>query len=84
LSRKHKIPIDWAEKSIKLTTSDRSKLEYIVKPIVTAKGVANRVKLNQLDAQQGPEVPIVNEFSGVCFEELSVMPPDRYIEYVIE
>jgi hypothetical protein len=42
------------------------------------------VKLNQLDTSQGPEVPMVNEFSDVFFEELSVMPPDRDIEFVIE
>jgi hypothetical protein len=42
------------------------------------------VELNQLGANQGPEVPVVNEFSDVFFEELSVMPPDRDIESVIE
>jgi hypothetical protein len=36
--------------SIKLTASDRNELEYIIEPVVTAKGAANRVKLNQLDA----------------------------------
>jgi hypothetical protein len=29
-------------------------------------------------------VPVVNEFSDVFFEELSGMPPDRDIKYVIE
>jgi hypothetical protein len=29
-------------------------------------------------------VPVVNEFSIVFFEELSVMLPNRGIEYVIE
>jgi hypothetical protein len=43
---KHKIPIDWAEKSIKLTTSDRNGLEYVVEPVVTTKGAVNRVNLN--------------------------------------
>jgi hypothetical protein len=42
------------------------------------------VKLNPLDASQGPEVPVVKEFSDVFPEELSVMPPDRDIEFVIE
>jgi hypothetical protein len=59
-------------------------LEYIVEPVVTAKGVVNRVKLNQLDTSQGPEVPVVNEFSEVFSEELSVMPLNRDIEFVIE
>jgi hypothetical protein len=32
---------------------------------MTAKGVANHAKLNQLDASQGSEVPVVNEFPDV-------------------
>jgi hypothetical protein len=81
---KHKVHIDLVEKSIKLTTSDRNELEYITEPIVTTKGATNRVKLNQLDASQGPEVLVVNEFFDVLPKELSVMPPDRDIEFVIE
>jgi hypothetical protein len=42
------------------------------------------VNLNQLDASQGLEVPVVNEFFDVFLEELSVMPLDRDIEFVIE
>jgi hypothetical protein len=70
--------------SFKLTTLDRNELEYITKSVVIAKGAANHVKLNQLDVSQGLKVPVVNKFSDVSFEELSVMPPGRDIEYVIE
>jgi hypothetical protein len=42
------------------------------------------VKLNQLDASQGPAVPTFNEFVDVFPEELSIVPPDRDIEFVIE
>jgi hypothetical protein len=42
------------------------------------------VNLNQLDASQGLEVPVVNEFFDVFLEELSVMPLDWDIEFVIE
>jgi hypothetical protein len=59
-------------------------LEYIIELVVTAKGAINRVKLNQLNTSQEPEVPMVNEFFDVSFEELSVMPLDRDIEFVIE
>jgi hypothetical protein len=59
-------------------------LEYIAEPVVIAKGATNQVKLNQLGASHGLKVPVVNKFSGVFFEELSVMPPDRDIELVIE
>jgi hypothetical protein len=52
--------------------------------VVTAKCVANRAKVNQLDASQGSKVPVVNEFPDVFPEELPGMPPDRDIEFVIE
>jgi hypothetical protein len=42
------------------------------------------VKVNQLDASQGSEVPVVNEFPDVFPEELPGMPPDRDIKFVIE
>jgi hypothetical protein len=35
-----------AEKSIKLTTSNRNELEYITEHVVIAKGATNQVKLN--------------------------------------
>jgi hypothetical protein len=41
--RKHKVLIDCAKKSIKLTTPDRKELGYVTEPVVTAKGVANHV-----------------------------------------
>jgi hypothetical protein len=81
---KCKALIDCAKKSIKLTTSDGNGLEFIAEPVVTAKGVANRAKVNQLDTSQGSEVPMVNEFPNVFLEELLGMPPDRDIEFVIE
>jgi hypothetical protein len=40
--------------------------------------------VNQLDASQGSEVPVVNEFPDVFPEDLPSMPPDRDIEFVIE
>jgi hypothetical protein len=42
------------------------------------------VKPNQLDASQGPKMPIVKEFSDVLFEEFLVMPPDHDIEFAID
>jgi hypothetical protein len=81
---KHKVLIDCAKKSIKLTTLDGKELEFVAEPVVTAKGIANNVKINQLDASQGSEVPVVNEFSDVFPKELLGMPPDRDIEFVIK
>jgi hypothetical protein len=81
---KHKVLIDCAKKLVKLSTQDRKELEFVVKPVVTAKGVANHTKVNQLDASQGSEVPVVNEFPDVFLEELPGMSPDQDIEFVIE
>jgi hypothetical protein len=81
---KHKVLIDCTKKSIKLTTPDGKELEVVTEPIVTAKGVVNRAKVNQLDASQVSEVPVINEFADVFREELLGMSPDRDIEFVIE
>jgi hypothetical protein len=76
--------IDCTKKSVKLTTLDGKELEFITEPVVTTKGVVNRTKVNQLDASQGSEVPVVNQFPNVFPAEFLGMPPDRDIEFVIE
>jgi hypothetical protein len=73
---KYKVLIDCAMKSVKMTTPEEKEMEFIIELVVTAKGVANCVKVNQLDASQGSEVPVVNEFPDVFPEELPGMPPD--------
>jgi hypothetical protein len=81
---KYKVLIDYAKKSVKLTTPKGKEMEFVAEPVVTAKGVANCAKVNQLDASQGSEVPVVNNFPDVFPEELPGMPPDRDIEFVNE
>jgi hypothetical protein len=81
---KHKVLIDCAKKSIKLTTPKGKEMEFVAEPVVISKGVANREKVNQLDASKGSEVPVVNEFPDVFPEVLPGMSPDRDIEFVIE
>jgi hypothetical protein len=81
---KYKVLIDCAKKSVKLTTPEGKEMEFVTEPMVTAKGVANRAKVNQLDASQGMEVSVVNEFPDVFPDELPGMPPDRDIEFMIE
>jgi hypothetical protein len=73
---KHKVLIDCTKKSVKLTTPEGKEMEFVIEPVVTTKGVANRVKVNQMDASQGSEVPMVNEFPVVFPKELTGMPPD--------
>jgi hypothetical protein len=81
---KHKVLIDYTKKSVKLTTPDGKKLKFVAEPIVTAKGVANRTKVNQLDASKGPVVPVASEFPDVLPEKLPHMPLDRDIEFEID
>jgi hypothetical protein len=76
--------INYAKKSIKLTTPDGKELEFVAEPVVIAKGVVNRVKVDQMDAIQGSEVPVINEFADVFPEELTGMPSNWDIEFVIE
>jgi hypothetical protein len=73
---KRKTLINYAKKSVKLTTSDGKELEFVAEPVVTAKGVTNCVKVSQLDASQGSGVPVVNEFPDVFPEDLLGMPPE--------
>jgi hypothetical protein len=73
---KHKVVIDCAKKSVKLTTLEGKEMEFVVEPVVTSKGVANHAKVNQVDASQGSEVPVFNEFPDVFPKELPGMPPD--------
>jgi hypothetical protein len=40
--------------------------------------------VNQLEASQGSEVPVVNEFPDVFPKELPGLPPNRDIEFVID
>jgi hypothetical protein len=82
--KQYKVLIDYAKKFVTLTTTEGKEMEFVTEPVVSAKGVANCVKVNQLDASQGSEVPVVNEFLDVFPEELSGMPPDRDIKFVIE
>jgi hypothetical protein len=67
-----------------LTTPDGKELEFVAKPVVTAMCVANHAKVNQMDPIQGSDVPVVNEFPDVFSDELPGMPPNQYIEFVIE
>jgi hypothetical protein len=81
---KCKVLINCAKKSVKMTPLEGKEMEFITELVVTVKGDANCLKVNQLDASQGSEVPMVNEFPDVFPEELPGMPPDRNIEFVIE
>jgi hypothetical protein len=67
-----------------LTTPEGKEMEFVAELVVPGKGLANRVKVNQLDASQGSEVSVVSKFLDIFSVELPGMPPDRDIEFVIE
>jgi hypothetical protein len=73
---KHNVLIDCAMKSIKLTTLKGKEMEFVTELVVTAKGVANHVKVNQLNASRGSQVLVVNKIPDVFLEELPGMPPN--------
>jgi hypothetical protein len=81
---KYKVLIDCSKKSVKLTTPEGKEMEFVAELVVTAKGVANRTKLNQLEASQGSEVSVVNKFPNVFPEELLGTSPARDIKFVNE
>jgi hypothetical protein len=81
---KHKVLIDCAKKSVKLTTPDEKELEFVAEPVVTTKGAANRAKVNQMDVIQGSKLLMVNEFPNVFPKDLPSNPPDQEIMFVIQ
>jgi hypothetical protein len=64
---KQKALIDYARKSVKLTTEDEQEGEYVAEPLITHKGATNQIKLNQLEAKQSRDVHVVNEYPDVFF-----------------
>jgi hypothetical protein len=54
--RKHKVLINCAKKSIKLTTEDGKKLLYEAEPLVVNKGATNHLKLNKMEVGQNQDV----------------------------
>jgi hypothetical protein len=81
---KHKGIINCAKKAVRLTTSSGKEVEYVAENLVTDKAASNRIVLNHLDATSALDIRAVSEFPDVFPEELSGMPLDREIEFVIE
>jgi hypothetical protein len=67
-----------------LTSSSGKELEYVTENLVMDKVASNQIVLNHLDVGSTLDIRIVPEFPDVSPEELSGMPPDHKIEFVIE
>jgi hypothetical protein len=76
--------IDYAKKIVRLTPSSCKELEYVVENLVTDKAATSQIVLNHLDAASTLDIRIVSKFPDVFPEELSRVPPDHEIEFVIE
>ena len=70
--------IDCASKSILLTTPEGKRIKYVLRhtPRIT--------QVNSLSGVVQEEVPVVKDYPDVFPEELSSMPPDRDIEFLIQ
>jgi hypothetical protein len=80
---KHNGLINYAKKAARLTPSSGKELEYVEENLVTDKAASNRIVLNHLDATSTLDIMTVSEFLDIFLEELSGMPPDHEIEFVI-
>jgi hypothetical protein len=65
---KQKALINYAKKSVKLTTEDGQEIECIVEPLITHKGATNQIKLNRLEADQNHDVRVVDEYPNIFFK----------------
>jgi hypothetical protein len=75
--------IECAKKAVRLTPSSGKELEYVAENLVMDKAASNGIMLNHLDAASTLDIRTISECSDVFPEELSGMPPDREIEFVI-
>jgi hypothetical protein len=81
---KHNGLIDCAKKAVRLTPSSGKELEYVAENLVMDKAASNRIVLNHLDVTSTLDIRTVSEYPDVFLEELSGMPSDHEIEFVIE
>jgi hypothetical protein len=75
---------DCAKKVVRLTPSSDTELEYVAYNLVMDKSASNKIVLNHPYAISTLDIRTVSEFLDAFPEELSGMPPDHEIEFVIE
>jgi hypothetical protein len=71
--------IQCARKAVKLTKKDRTLVEFVA---LVQSGPDS--KLNQTKAIALEDIRVVQDYPDIFLEELSGMPPDRDIEFLIE
>jgi hypothetical protein len=71
--------IQCARKAVKLTKKDRTSVEFVA---LVQSGPDS--KLNQTKAIALEDIRVVQDYPDIFLEELSGMPPDRDIEFLIE
>ena len=68
-----------AKRSVELTSSDGTKVEFVAAP-----STKKTVVLNQLKGTPMEEIRVVREYPDVFPDDLPGMPPDRDIEFMID
>jgi hypothetical protein len=84
LAKQHNRLIECAKKAVRLTPRSGKELEYVAENLVMDKVASNGIMLNHLDATSTLDIRSISEYSDVFPEELSGMPPDHEIVFVIE
>jgi hypothetical protein len=77
--RKYDGVILCAKRAIRLTKEDGTIVEFVTTILANQISVLNQVKGTSLD-----EIRIVQDYLDVFLKELSGMPPNRDIEFIIE
>jgi hypothetical protein len=67
-----------------LTPSSGKELEYVAENLVTDKAASNIIVLNHLDVASTLDIRTASKYPYVFPEELSGMPLDCEIEFIIE
>jgi hypothetical protein len=75
----HDATIQCAKRIVILTGPNGVKIELVADPPSDAEG-----SVQQLDGKALEDIRVVNEYPDVFPEELSGMPPDRDVEFVID
>jgi hypothetical protein len=77
--RKYDEVIQCAKRTVRLTKEDGTTIEFVAAKQSNQASTVNQAKVTALE-----EIRVVQEYSDVFSEDLSGMPPDRDIEFIIK
>jgi hypothetical protein len=77
--RKYDEVIQCAKRTVRLTKEDGTTIEFVAAKQSNQASTVNQAKVTALE-----EIRVVQEYPDVFSEDLSGMPPDRDIEFIIK